>query len=32
MPLASRVINEVHGTNRVVYDYTLKPTGTIERE
>ena len=27
-----RIINEVKGVNRVVYDLTPKPTGTIERE
>ena len=27
---ATRIINEVHGINRIVYDITSKPPGTIE--
>ncbi|MEJ2029897.1 MAG: hypothetical protein P8X66_08525, partial [Maritimibacter sp.] len=29
---STRIINEVHGVNRVFYDCTSKPPGTIEME
>ena len=30
--IVNRITTEVRGVNRVLYDYTPKPTGTIEWE
>jgi GMP synthase (glutamine-hydrolysing) len=30
--VSTRIVNKVRGINRIVYDITSKPPGTIERE
>ena len=32
MEISKRIINQVKGINRVLYDFTSKPPGTIEWE
>jgi GMP synthase (glutamine-hydrolysing) len=32
LPVAGRIINEVHRVNRITLDLTSKPPGTIEWE